>query len=236
MAAIDSFLVKKGDSLVALAPIDILIPKRNFDVNLASEVDETIQTFGTFAIRSGDGKRNFNVKFPLKLSLNVFDRTSDTENIILHYKANDIVIDRMTYFKGPKPANAFLDLFTSGKFVGLTQEELVKLLNDNVRLNGASTGMNSELAEVMISELVRYKKDPSIPYRMVSNKVPETPENAIFMPIKEVARTSSVFAALAFEDVKKAVQASVFMTRTDQEQVVSPIEKAVLQTRIEGNE
>ena len=226
MAAIDSFLAKKGDSLVALAPIEILIPKRNFDVNIASEVDETIQTFGSFLIMAG--KKKFKVKFPLKLALNVFERTSDSEFVILAYKANDIVIDKMTYFKGPKPANVFLDLFTSGKFVDMTQEELVKLLNDNVRLNGASTGMNSELAEVMISELVRYKKDPSIPYRMVSNKVEETPENAIFMPIKDVARVSSVFAALAFEDIKKAVQASVFMTRTDQTQVVSPIEKAVL--------
>ena len=225
MADISKYLEKRGDALVALQPIRVVLAKTDFETNLATEVDDTIHTYGVFNIESLDGKDKFDVKFPLIISLNVIERESTNGNIYLIYQPNEILISRMGYFKGPKQAIAFLDLLIAGKFDTLSPEELVAAFNDNMKLNGASSGIQSEIVEAMVSELIRWSKDQSVPFRLKTGKVPDT--ERVFLTIKETARSSSVFSALAFEDVKKAVQSAVLMTRTKQKQRYSPIEKSL---------
>ena len=222
---ISDYLIKKDLSLVAVENCKILLEKEDFKNGLAAEVDDTIETFGVFVITSEDGKDKFVANFPVVLTLNSYERETAGEYIVLSYKKNDIIIDRMGFFKGPKPAIRFLDLLTTGKFDTLDGEGLVKLFMDNLNLNGIGSGVQSEIIEAMVSEMVRWKKDPSVSYRMKYGKVPS--DDYQLMNIKEVARTTSVFSAISFEDVKKAVQAAVLITRTKQKQSYSPIEDVI---------
>jgi hypothetical protein len=216
----------KDQSLVAVKDIEIVITKSDFEMGIATIVNDTVETYGLFSLRSPDGKDKFKCRFPLMIPLNMIDVSKDISNgdTILRYKKSDVIINRMSFFKGPKPANAFLNLFLTAKF-NITPTELVRVFNGNIKLNGASTGVGSEVVELMVSELTRWSKDTSIPFRMKRGSVPEN--EFVILPIKEVARVSSVFSALSFEDVKKSVQASVLITRTGQDQTISPVEQAV---------
>lgn len=227
MGSINDYLDKTNEhSLVALKDIEVIIKRSDFEMGIATIVNDTVESYGIFDLRSPDGKDNFQCRFPLIVALNMIDvYKDDNGDTILKYKKSDIIVTSMTYFKGPKPANAFLNLFLTAKFK-LTPSELVKVFNTNITSNGASTGVGSEVVELMVAELTRWSKDVSVPYRMKSGKVPK--DELEILPIKEVARVTSVFSALSFEDVKKSVQASVLITRTGQEQTISPVEQAVL--------
>lgn len=226
MSSIEKYLVKQNNTLVAVAPLKIILNKSDFKNNIAMDVNDTVETFGIFQITSMDGKESFDVSFPIIINLNINEREETTEHVILSYKENDIIIEKMVYIDGPKQANRFLDLLIGGKFLNKGQEELVTMFTDNMRLNGANVGVQSELIEAMISELFRWEKDNSIPFRMKTNKVSE--DEYTFLSIKDVARSSSVFNTLSFEDVKKSLQSSILMTRNGTKQRISPIEKSVL--------
>lgn len=166
MSHINNYLDKRDMQLIAIKPLRIILTKEDFANGIANEVDENIETFGVFNIESLDGKDSFKCNFPIIITLNVLEREEENGLIYLNYQPNDIVIEKMGFFKGPKQANGFLDLLNSGKFVGLTQEEIVAAFNTNMRMNGANPGVQSELVETMVSELVRWKKDPSVPFRL----------------------------------------------------------------------
>lgn len=226
MSSIEKYLVKRNNTLVAIAPLKIILNKSDFKNNIAMDVNDTVETFGIFQITSMDGKESFDVSFPIIINLNINEREETTDHVILSYKENDIIIERMVYIDGPKQANRFLDLLIGGKFLNKGQEELVTMFTDNMRLNGANVGVQSELIEAMISELFRWEKDNSVPFRMKTGKVAES--DYTFLSIKDVARSSSVFNTLSFEDVKKSLQSSILMTRNGTKQRISPIEKSVL--------
>ena len=226
MSSIDKYIEIRKNAVIAVAPMKIVLEKSDFKNNIAKDVDNTVETFGIFKIQSLDGKDSFDVSFPIVINLNISKRSETSEFVFLIYEPNDIIIAQMTYFDGPKQANRFLDLLIGGKFNDKTQEELVVLFTQNMALNGANIGVQSEIIEAMISELVRWDKDTSIPFRMKSGKV--SPDDYQFLSIKDVARTSSVFNTLSFEDVKKAVQSSILMSRKNTKQRTSPVEKSVL--------
>jgi hypothetical protein len=222
---ISDYIIKKDLSLVAVDDCKIILDKEDFATKLAVEVDDTIETFGVFIITSADGKSRFKSKFPIVLALNSYDRETTSTSVILSYKKGEIIIDQMGFFKGPKPAIRFLDLLTTGKFDTLNGEDLVNLFINNLNLNGIGSGVQNEIIEVMVSEMVRWKQDPGIAYRLKYGKVAE--DDFELMNIKDIARTASVFSAVSFEDVKKAVQSAVLISRTGQKQTYSPIESAI---------
>lgn len=226
MANIDKYLTVRNNSLIAVSPLKIVLNKSDFKNNIAIDVNDTVETFGIFKVHSLDSTDVFDVSFPIIINLNISERKEDKDFVTLIYQANDIIIERMTYIDGPKQANRFLDLLIGGKFLDKTQEELVIMFTTNMGLNGANVGVQSELIEAMVSELVRWEKDNSIPFRMKSGKVPD--DQYTFLSIKDVARTSSVFNTLSFEDVKKSIQSSILMSRNNTKQRTSPIEKSVL--------
>ena len=164
MSSIEKYLVKRNNTLVAIAPLKIILNKSDFKNNIAMDVNDTVETFGIFQITSMDGKESFDVSFPIIINLNINEREETTDHVILSYKENDIIIERMVYIDGPKQANRFLDLLIGGKFLNKGQEELVTMFTDNMRLNGANVGVQSELIEAMISELFRWEKDNSVPF------------------------------------------------------------------------
>ena len=164
MSSIEKYLVKRNNTLVAIAPLKINLNKSDFKNNIAMDVNDTVETFGIFQITSMDGKESFDVSFPIIINLNINEREETTDHVILSYKENDIIIERMVYIDGPKQANRFLDLLIGGKFLNKGQEELVTMFTDNMRLNGANVGVQSELIEAMISELFRWEKDNSVPF------------------------------------------------------------------------
>lgn len=224
MSKVAKYLQKKGESLIVLKPIKVYIPKANFESDLSRIEDTYIITFGVFNFTSLDGKEKFNVKLPLRIRISFYKMESEGDFLVFTYDTNDVMIEKMVFIDNVNEASSFLNLFNSAKVKANTPEDLVGIFFDNMDLNKISTRVPSELVEAMISELVRWDKDSSVPFRMQYGKTGIKPGDFTPINIKDIPRVTSVFSAISFEDVKKALQAGVYMTRTNQKQSIGPIE------------
>ena len=223
-----SFIEQTDNKIIAKQRIDILIDKELFESEIAYESDSNIVTLGIFKFRVYESETNtklYNCILPINMKLNVNKRSSDDQYIILSYDKNDIIVDNTVFFKNVQDANKFLNWLTGAKLDLDNFEDLVKILKDNTSMHGIKFKVQSVLIEAMASEMIRYKKNEAIPFRMVMHLKNVDKKNDYFiMPIKDIARTTSVFNALSFEDIKKSMQASVLMTRSGQAQRQSPVE------------
>ena len=220
---INDLIEKKGVSLVSKGNIRIAISKGDFEAGTAEDIDASVSTLGIFEIHSldEDGAK-FKCNLPLTVLLNVFSRSADSEYIYLDYAKNDVVIEKMGFVPSVKPTISFLGLVTGGKLENIEATELAKIFKQNLDLNEINSGVPTELIEAMISDLVRWKEDHTVRFRLVNDKVPK--DDYVVVNIKDAARLASVFGAMSFEDVKKAAQAAVLMTRKKKKQNISPLE------------
>jgi len=224
MSKVNSYLQKKDNSLIVLKPIKLYIPKLNFESNLASIEDSNIIAFGIFSFESMDGKDKFDCRFPLRIKLNFFKMESEGDNYIFYYEKDDVIIEQMVFVDNVKEANAFMNLLNGAKISVSSPQELIDAFYGNMNLNKVRIKVPSELIEAMISEMVRWDKDIAIPFSTKVGTPGVKDSDFVLINIKDIPRVTSVFSAISFEDVKKALQASVFMTRTNQLQSIGPIE------------
>lgn len=215
--SVTHFLEKSGDSLVAKDDFEIYIERENLGTNIAKDVDDKLEVFGIFKLKH-KGK-SYKCRLPLVIQLNVFKRDVKDGYVILSYTKNDRVVNSMGFFPGVKHANVFVDLLIGGKFDSLTPIEFANMLKGNLDLNKTRTGIPVELIEAMASELYRSAENDAIPYRLSEGGEPR------LLSIKDVARVSSVFGAISFENVKTALQSAVkISSQKGHAQAVSPVE------------
>ena len=225
---VEKYIVKKGTSLVCKQAVKIIIPKTNFDNNLSEFKDSQIITQGLFKMSSMDGKDNFEVKLPLSIKLNFYDMTSDSDNFYFPYKENDVIIEDMVFIPNVKQASAFLNLLTAGKINTNSFTDTVDVFKKSMSYNKVNINVPSELVECMIAEMARYKNDTTIPFRIAYGTIKGVSESDYMMfNYKDIARMTSVFGAVSFEDIKKSMQSAVFMTRTNQDQTITPTESVL---------
>jgi hypothetical protein len=224
------FIEQKGDSLVANERLDILINNSYFEDDIAYEYNEDIVTIGVFIFRVYENEtkyKDYNCNLPLSVILKVNEISTIDNYRVLKYDKNDIIIESTTYFNSTKTASKFVDLLINSK-LNVPFENYVQLLKDGITMNGVGLHIPSVIVECMVSELTRYKKNRSIPFRIaLSDKKVDIKNDYVTVQIKDVARLSSVFNAISFEDMKKSLQSSIYMIRTNQEQSISPTERIV---------
>lgn len=233
MANIKDFLDVDMDAsgkVTAKKDLVIKLNKENFNTGFAKEVDSTIATYGIFEISDLEDKSSFDCFFPLVMKLNVFTRDDeDSKYVKLLYRKDEIVADTVVSVGSAKDISLFLGYLMRGAVDIEKPEDLVEAFKGNMLGNGISSNVPSALLEIMIGDMYRYSKDTTIPLRIALANPKVQPTDFEIVNIKELSRLSSVFNAISFEDMKKALQASVAITRSGKLQTPSPIE-SVLRT------
>lgn len=225
---VEKYVFKKNASLICKTAVRIIIPKTNFDNNLSEFKDSQIITQGLFKMSSMDGKDNFEVKLPLSVKLNFYNMTSDSDNFYFPYKEHDVIIEEMVFIPNVKQASAFLNLLTAGKINTNSFTDTVDVFKKSMSYNKVNINVPSELVECMIAEMARYKNDTTIPFRIAYGTIDGVSASDYTMfNYKDIARMTSVFGAVSFEDIKKSMQSAVFMTRTNQDQTITPTESVL---------
>lgn len=104
--------------------------------------------------------------------------------------------------------------------------ETVKSFKYNSEINGISLGVPDILLEMMMGELLRSKKDDSIPFRKIAGK---TGQNLGYKAakLKELPFINSVFQGLAFENINIAITKGLKISRFNKSQSKAPIEEAI---------
>ena len=167
------FIEEKNNQVICKKKLTILIDQDMFDDNIAEIIDDKLSTMGTltFLVDNGGGKtKEYRLALPITILLNATDIYKDSGYYKIDYEPNDIIIEKALFFLsatiGAKNANGFLGVLTTAKLHVDRPEGLVDLFKLNTKLNGINIGVQNILIEAMVSELCRYRKDNTIPFRI----------------------------------------------------------------------
>lgn len=227
------FFKQENDQMIATKEITVQLHQEMFDNNLTEIKDDNIETIGflEFKIWTNREKNEFTLKklvFPMTILINATSVYKEGDYICNDYSPNDIIIEKCIYALsatiGAKNANGFLNLLIIGKITPEKPEDLIEIFKNAIKLNGVGMNVQSALIEGMIGELCRYSEDDTIPFRLAIKNNKATKDQFKMTNIKDVARLTSVFSAISFEDIKKSLESSVLMTRNNSEQSISPVE------------
>jgi hypothetical protein len=228
-----TFYKQENDQMIATAEITAVLSEEMFTDGLSEIKDDKVETIGfidfkVWIDREKDKYELRKLTFPMTIIINANNIFKEGTNYYIDYYPNDIIIEQTIYALsatiGAKNANGFLSLLTNAKIKTEKPEDLIDIFKNAIRLNGVSMRVQSALIEGMIGELCRYSEDDTKPFRLALKDKNVTRDQFIMVNIKDVARLSSVFSAISFEDIKKSLESSVLMTRNNSEQAISPVE------------
>lgn len=235
---IEVFVEKDGAYVVSpkYDKVEVLIPSDYFKNNLAVPMGEKIHTLGIINMVAYQGTKEFvlQLSLPIKLQLNIYGElvptTFDVNGELVDFMSTtinkgDIFIESVKHIQSLFNSIEFLDWFNGAKISdSVPYNDVTNMFLEASSMNGIGLGVPQVLLDIMLSEMCRDKDDIATPYRLRINKTGKDDNSYKFIPIKEIPRTSSVLAALAFEDITKANRAGIIQTETGQQQRLSPIE------------
>jgi len=228
------FYKQENDQMIATSKVSAVFHQDMFEDGLSEIRDDKLITIGFVEFRVYKNEKDFYIKkleFPMDIVMNAPGIYKEGDYYFIDFNPNDVIIEKTMYVTsatiGAKNANGFLNLLTTAKLNPEKPEDLIQIFKNATSLNGLKLKVQSALLEAMISELTRYKDDDTIPFRLALRNSKVTKKDFKLVNIKDVARLSSVFSAISFEDIKKSLESSVLMTRNNSEQAISPVESVL---------
>lgn len=228
---------KNGSVTIICDEAIVYIPENYFDTKAATWTGEGCSTLGILVIEFvvGEGKpKAFSLDIPLNVNIPSFrDKTKISKDfgngkldyVGLHLAKNDKLTNSSRHIQTLDSIIDFLNLFNNGKLpTSINYSELPQILKDSIQMNGMSTGVSSNMIEVMTAELSRLEKDETYPFRIQAGRT-GAEKGYSFIGVKQLAEKTSVFSAVSFENINKAIRTSVERTRDKTEQYESPIEE-----------
>lgn len=157
-----------------------------------------------------------------------FQRGAKDKYYVLQYNRGDTMVKNTEVIQTMKNVEILLDLLTYGNIIDtLPYGDVVKLVVKAMRINGTSLRTPLVTIEGVISEIYRYRKDPSYPLRFYIGKefTNDMQYNYQASNLREVCGANSSFSAVTFEDVDTALTLAISKSRYGRRQADSPVEE-----------
>jgi hypothetical protein len=229
------FAKEENDSIIITWDrIDILVPDSFFnDPPLAEDMGSFINVLCFIDVRGyekADSKpKLFGIRLPARVNINYNEASieEDDEGEKIHVftlNKDDIFINNLNIIQSSDNVSNLFRILAGARIKGISYIDLANLFIDGAKLNGAGTGVTRSVLEALISEMTRWDKNISIPFRiaLASGKAKE--DDFHFIKLKDLPRQNSVFTGIGFEDIQLAVQSGVRKTLKNEIQRSSPME------------
>lgn len=211
---------------------------------IASEYGSGIRTIGIFNIKFFDSENEDRNNVPLKtfnypnmietspsaISIAKLDMDGllpDTYRILKYYKGD--IIMKASSVQNAENCEFFLKLLTSGKIPsGIKYDDVMHLWIKNLQINNVNPGVPYLTLQLIISELYRYRNDPTKQYRKVAGTGEKIEDSQYFNSnVNDATAYSSVFAGVTFERYSDKMASSLVMSKKGIKQTKSPVEMVV---------
>lgn len=213
------------------------IPEKYFEIKAAETVGEKINTIGmfTYAVFDKSGKRillkPFNCPTMIECIPNniskesnyLLDGTKESKAYrLLHFKNGDELICSTKVPVDIAVLEKFVDIFKGGNLPeNIPYNEIQNYILKNAELCKFDYKVSAQVIGMVISEIYRYEKDLSKPYR-IANTDNLTAYKAI--AIDKVPKYTSAFTAITSDNADEAIAAAM----TTKGHGDSPLEKIVM--------
>lgn len=246
------FLYKEGNSLKFNGELmKIYLPKTNFtkkgsDSFISEYNGNFIKTMGIFLFEvttfdneeKGKSGTIYTMKLPISIRFEYEDSytekkqlkdnlPADIYNVFILNNGNTFIENVMAEMS-INSCKEFIFMLHKGNLPSIIPyDEIIKLYLDTLDINGINLGSPSLVYEMIISEVCRSKNDKKIPFRKAINNGKISQLDYVNINMKEIPMLSSVYGALAFEDMNQSIITSINRTKNGTKEVESPIEKTI---------
>lgn len=146
---------------------------------------------------------------------------------VLKYIRGDIIMNARTVQNNDN-CEAFMNMLLRGKIpTSIPYDQLIHIWDRNFKINGVNPGVPSVTLQLIISEMCRDKKDPSLQFRKTAGKGNVKMTNYLAGNMRTVASYTNVMNALTFENMGEMLTTSINITREGKVQDRSPLEKVL---------
>lgn len=237
-----SFLQIKDETIIFTGKyMEAYIPDKLFKKNLNEVYGDKINMMGIFNFRLSDTteidpkSKLYTFNFPSMITskpgsieTKQMELTKDSglqTYYVLKYNTGDPVLTSTNVIMDISNVEKFVNLLMSAALPNtLEYETVLKMFYKNLEINNETCNVSSPALSTVVSELYRYKKDNSIPFRRAKGVkgTDYTPANA-----RSVCANTSTFTALTFEDINTMLVYSVNRKRSNKKQTESPLEQII---------
>lgn len=200
MANINDFLKQEDSFLIANKKCELIIDLLNYKIDDNILIDEQKNTIWVESVISKIEFENLSFNIVLDYSCNIiFDENNFEQNedyIKISYDSGDTILESKLDVEDIKEQVKYTERLLGGKVLF---KDTTHLFNKVYRVFGPISDMDLVHMEVLLSQVLRSKKDPGLPARM------DEPFDPVNMNIKEIPFKSSYVSGLLFENINKAI-------------------------------
>lgn len=239
------YFIKKEDKILVNADyVEAYVPEKYFKKGLNEVMGDKITIMGIFNFRVGnkDGVITNNKLHTFKLPTMMITKPNSIEvkELELTNGSGSQKYKVMKYFKGDELMTStkivtsidnvekFVNLLIAGNLPNtINYSEILNLFLKNITFNKQKLGISALILSVVISEIYRYKKDMSLPFRKVIGAGKANELDYIAANARTVCSSNSTFSALTFEDPNTMLVTSINKLRYNKKENPSPVEKII---------
>lgn len=245
------YIKKEGDSAVFTGTyMEAYIPVATFETTNAMELGDTVRIFGLFNFKvfntlepsDADRQKAKLETFGLPSVMDCTPTEQETRimqisevegmqkepHIVLKFYNGDLLVKNLNIIKSVDNVEIFLKILNAAKIPRtIPYDALPKLLDKCVDLNGVNARVSPLVYETLMTEICRYYKDPSKPFRLVIGSGKANQNDYIPMRIRGIAQNNSTYTGITFEEFDTSAVIAVNKKRYNIPQQQSPIEKVL---------
>lgn len=155
-----------------------------------------------------------------------FNGVSDIYRVYRLYQG-DIIMDAVSQ-QSSSNIELFTSLILSGKIPSsLSYDDIYFAWLKNYEINGVTPAIPHVLMQAIVARLCRAKNNPDVQFRMLIGAGKAGPRDYQMININQSSQHSSVMGALSFERFAESLTTSLYMSKTDAPQEVSPLEMVI---------
>ena len=221
--------------------MEVYIPNFYIEKNMAEIIGDHFRTFGLLNFRTFadiDGEKPLKLwLFNLPVEIYTYpsggydEKTLDLLGVgeekyyIAKYYNGDILC-KSKLVASKLSFRSFLEILMAGKLPPtIPYDKVMDIWQKNFLLTDVNFAIPDVIKEIVISQIYRSKKDPSIPFAYVIGRNPNTsPYDYITASPREIVKNSSTYAGLSFEDFNQMAIAGINNNKTNKEEKASPME------------
>jgi hypothetical protein len=200
MAKLSKYLTQTENTLVARLPCVVTIGLSDYRMNDNIQIKEPEGIIWVSSLLSkiefDDIVFNLILDYPVELQIKEMEHVPK-EKIVLTYKPNDVILDVPFSTVEIKQQVSFGERLLGGREVYKSPEHILKRIMDVY--GGSMSDMDLVHFEVLISQAIRNRSDPSLPARLGKKWDPA------MMNIKQTIFNVGFLQGLEFENVRKAI-------------------------------
>lgn len=239
-------LEKVGNSIIFTGEfLDIYIPRASFENKNANYNGEYIHTMGIFVFEVktqkniDENKSGVFHKLTMPNSIDfqysdnyvytgpLMGALSDTYEVFRLESGNQFIANVLLQQESSEVISFVKSLHNGYIPKIVPYDKILTLYHDILAINNVSLNAPSVIYELIISELCRYSKDLSKPYREIASRREISQYEYTNIRLNRLPMLNSTFAGLSFENMNDSIITSLERTKTGKEEKESPLEKTI---------